>query len=144
MTRKSWRGCGRMNRVIVDTSAWIESFRPGGDTKIKKVLKDLILGGSIFLPGIIKAEILRGTKSVKEYAILNDLLNGLNYLPVKEDFWNSLSHFSFNLYRKGIAVPLIDTLIALLAIENDLLLLHRDKHFDLIAQKSSLKILEVS
>lgn len=133
-----------MSRVIVDTSAWIESFGPGGDTKIKKVLEDLILGGSIFLPGIIKAEILRGTKSITEYETLNDLLKGLNYLPVKEDFWNSLSHFSFNLYRKGIAVPLIDTLIALLAIENDLLLFHRDKHFDLIAQKSSLKILEAS
>jgi hypothetical protein len=133
-----------MNRVIVDTSAWIAAFRLEGESKIKDILKNLILEGSILIPGIIKAEILRGAKSSKEYETLNDLLKGLTHLPVKEDFWNSLSRFSFNLFRRGVTVPLIDTLIALLAIENDVPLLHQDKHFDLIAQETSLKILEIS
>ena len=132
-----------MTKVIVDSSAWIESFRPEGRAKLKEKVKELLTEGSILLPGIIKAEILRGTKSRKEYKMLDDLLNGLTYLPVEENFWSRLARFSFDLVREGVAVPLVDTYIALLAIENNASLLHRDQHFDLIAQKTNLQILKV-
>jgi hypothetical protein len=132
-----------MTRVIVDTSAWVESFQPKGDIKLKEAVKRLITEGKILLPGIIKVEILRGTKSQKEYEKLDELLNSLTYLPVGENFWGQLARFSFDLFRKGIVVPLVDTYIALLAIENNASLLHRDQHFDLIAQKTDLEILKV-
>ena len=105
-------------------------------------MKQLISEGGILLPGIIKTEILRGTKSKKEYQMLDELLGSLIYLPVEGDFWSRLSSFSFDLFRSGITVPLIDTYVAFLAIENNAFLLHLDTHFDLIAQKSGLKILE--
>jgi predicted nucleic acid-binding protein len=130
-----------MDKVIIDTSAWIESFRPQSDSKFGNLLKDLILNGRVLLPGIIKTELLRGTKNKKEYNRLNELLKGLEYLPVPEEFWEKLSLFSFDLLRKGITVPLIDTYIALLCIEKNALILHRDKHFDLIAQQFPLKVL---
>ena len=101
----------------------------------------MILKGRILIPGIIKTELLRGTKNKKEYNQLNDLLKGLEYLPVSDDFWEKLSLFSFRLFRKGVTVPLTDTYIALLGIENNASILHRDKHFDLIAEKVPLKIL---
>lgn len=132
-----------MTRVIIDTSAWIESFHPKGDIKLKERIKQLITEGSILLPGIIKTEILRGAKSKKEYESLDELLDGLTYLPVEENFWARLAKFSFDLLRAGIVVPLVDTYIALLAIENSTLLLHRDQHFDLIAGKTKLNVLEV-
>ena len=130
-----------MDKVIVDTSAWIESFRPQSEKKFINLVKDLILKGRILVPGIIKTELLRGTKNKKEYNQLNDLLKGLEYLPVSDDFWEKLSLFSFRLFRKGVTVPLTDTYIALLGIENNASILHRDKHFDLIAEKVPLKIL---
>jgi predicted nucleic acid-binding protein len=130
--------------MIVDTSAWIESFRPDGDVKLKERVKNSILEGEILLIGIIRTEILRGTKSRKEYNMMSELLSGLNYLSVEEDFWDRLSRFSFDLFRKGVIVPLTDTYIALLAIENNVPVLHHDKHFNLIAQKTSLNIVEVN
>ena len=130
-----------MDKVIVDTSAWIESFRPQSEKAFIDFVKDLILKGRILVPGIIKTELLRGTKNKKEYNQLNDLLKGLEYLPVSDDFWEKLSLFSFRLFRKGVTVPLTDIYIALLGIENNASILHRDKHFDLIAEKVSLKIL---
>jgi len=130
-----------MDKVIIDTSAWIESFRPQSEKTFINLVKDLILKGRILVPGIIKTEILRGTKNKKEYNQLNDLLKGLEYLPVSDDFWEKLSLFSFRLFRKGVTVPLTDTYIALLGIENNASILHRDKHFDLIAEKVPLKIL---
>ena len=130
-----------MDKIIIDTSAWIESFRPEGDISLKSRVKELIMRGQVLLPGIIKAELLRGTKNKKEFTRLKDLLKGLTHLPVDETFWEKLAEFSFGLLRNGVSVPLVDTYVALLCIENGALLLHRDKHFDLIAQESSLKIL---
>ena len=130
-----------MDKVIVDTSAWIESFRPQTEIAFINLVKDLILKGRILVPGIIKTELLRGTKNKKEFERLNYLLKGLEYLPVPDDFWEKLSRFSFRLFRKGVTVPLTDTYIALLGIENNVSILHRDKHFDLIAEKVPLKTL---
>ena len=92
----------------------------------------------VLLPGIIKTELLRGAKNKKEYNQLSRMLTGLTYLAVDESFWERLSNFSFQLFRKGITVPLTDTYIALLCIENQASLLHRDKHFDLIARETKL------
>ena len=92
------------------------------------------------MPGIIKTELLRGTKTKGEFNRLSDLLKGIAYLPVADEFWDRLSEFSFQLFRKGVSVPLTDTYISQLCIENNTPLLHRDKHFDLIATKSRLKI----
>jgi hypothetical protein len=132
-----------MNRVIIDTSAWIEFFRPQGDFRLKESIRLLIAEGRVLLPGIIRTEILRGTRSGEEYEMLDELLKGLTYLPVAEDFWGRLSRFSFDLFRKGIIVPLTDTYIALVTIENGAHLLHRDRHFDFIAQETELEILKV-
>lgn len=131
-----------MDKVIIDTSVWIESFRPQCDKALGHHVKDLILNGQVLIPGIIKTELLRGAKNKKEYNRLNELLKGLEYLPVSEEFWEKLSVFSFELFRKGVTVPLIDTYIALLCIENNISILHNDKHFDLIAKKFQLKILK--
>jgi len=131
-----------MDKVIIDTSAWIESFRSKANQRFRLLLKDLILQNRVLLPGIIKAELLRGVKTKKEFHRLADMLKGLTYLPVQDSFWDEISDFSFQLFRKGISVPLTDTYIALLCIENKASLLHRDKHFDLIAEKTALKVLK--
>lgn len=131
-----------MDKIIIDTSAWIESFRPDSEKSLQQLVKDRILQDMVLLPGIIKTELLRGTKNKKEFNHLYQMLKGLTYLAVAEDFWERLADFSYQLFRKGIVVPLIDTYIALLCIENQASLLHRDKHFDMIARKTKLSILE--
>jgi predicted nucleic acid-binding protein len=129
-----------MDKVIIDTSAWIEAFRPKGSRAIRNAVKGLLKDSVILMPGIIRAELLRGTKTKKEFSTLSDLLDGLEYLPVEEPFWNRVARFSFDLFRAGITIPLVDTYIALLAMEHHAKLLHRDHHFDLIAKKFSLSI----
>ena len=127
-----------MDKVVIDTSAWIESFRPGSQKSFQRLVKDLIIQDLVLLPGIIKTELLRGAKNKKEYNQLNQMLTGLTYLAVDEDFWERLSNFSFQLFRKGITVPLTDTYIGFLCIENQASLLPRDKHFDMIYRETKL------
>ena len=129
-----------MDKVIVDTSAWIESFRPQGNKTVQDTVKRLLQNTAILMPGIIRAELLRGTRNKKEFKQWSSLLNGLEYLPVNDLFWEKVARFSFDLFRTGVSVPLTDTYIALLSIENKAKVVHCDQHFDLIAQKSPLDI----
>jgi predicted nucleic acid-binding protein len=81
-------------------------------------------------------EVLQGARDDAEFARLRDYLGSQTiYLPPSE-----LSHFEraaklyFDLRRSGVTVRgSIDVLIALTAIENNLLLLHNDRDFDAIA-----------
>jgi predicted nucleic acid-binding protein len=140
MVKKSWKKYGKMDKVIIDTSAWIEAFRPQGNKTVQDTVKKLLQNAVILMPGIIRAELLRGTRNKKEFKQLSSLLNGLEYLPVDDLFWEKVAHFSFDLFRAGVTVPLTDTYIALLTMENQAKVVHCNQHFDLIAQKSPLDI----
>lgn len=131
-----------MIKVVIDTSAWIEAFRPGCAPELADLVKRLIGSGSVLLPGIVKAELLRGAKTRIEFNRLKDMLEGLTYVPLSESFWDELADFSFTLFRKGVTVPLVDTAIALATIQNDAPLLHRDRHFDMIAAATALKLFQ--
>ena len=130
-----------MGKVLIDTSAWIESFRPDGNREIRETVRWLLKDTLVLMPGIIRTELLRGTRNRKEYKYLADLLDGLEYLAVQDSFWDKVALFSFELFRSGITVPLTDTYIALLAMDSKAKILHRDRHFDLIAEKVPLSIL---
>ena len=132
-----------MTEVLVDSSAWLEFFKPAGKSLFKEVVTGLIKEKTIIIPGIIKVEILRGSRSHQEYEMLDSVLNGVRYLGVSEVFWTRLSLFNYDLSRKGINVPLTDAYIALLAIERNVELLHCDRHFDLIAGKTKLKVFKL-
>jgi predicted nucleic acid-binding protein len=132
-----------MTDVIVDTSAWIASFRSTAQPILLKTMKELIGAGRILVPGIIQAELLRGAKSAKEVQSLHGVLSSQKYLRVEESFWHRLGCFTNQLFLQGINVPLPDAYIALLAMENDVELLHYDRHFDLIAGKTKLKVFKL-
>ena len=132
-----------MTDVIVDTSAWIASFRSTAQPVLLKTMKELIAAGCIIVPGIIQAELLRGAKSAREVQSLHSVLSCQKYLRVEESFWHRLGYFTNQLFLQGINVPLTDAYIALLAIENEVELLHCDRHFDLIATKTKLKLLKL-
>ena len=133
-----------MDRIIIDTSAWIESFRPRGNKAVRELVKKLLKDAVILMPGIIRSELLRGTRNKKEFKQLSSLLSGLEYLPADDLFWEKVAQFSFDLFRAGVTVPLTDTYIALLTIENQAKIVHCDHHFDLIAKKSPLDIFHPS
>jgi predicted nucleic acid-binding protein len=132
-----------MTDVIVDTSAWICSFRANASPALLKTMKGLIADGCILIPGIIQAELLRGARRHKEVQSLQSVLSSQKYLRVEEAFWYRLGSFTNQLFLQGINVPLPDAYIALLAIERDVELLHNDRHFDLVAEKSKLRVFQL-
>jgi hypothetical protein len=60
-------------------------------------------------------------------------------LPLAQAEWDESASLAFKLRRTGMTVPYIDIIIAAAAILHGLLLIHADRHFDLIAGKVTLK-----
>jgi predicted nucleic acid-binding protein len=113
--------------VIVDTSVLIEFLK--GSEKIAKEVTTLIQSNRIVSTGIIIAELMQGIKKPNEEERIAELLMGVNILEIPTPLWIKAGKLSSSLRRKGINLPLTDTVIAILALENDLTLFTFDKHF---------------
>ena len=85
-------------------------------------------------------ELLGGTANEQEYARLQQRLLGLHLLPIEERDWEATARLAFSLRRAGVTIPFTDTLLATLARRNDVILLHADRDFDLIARHSDLQV----
>lgn len=126
-------------RVLVDSSAWIASFRTAGSVDLKVFLKDAIVQARAAIAPAIILELVQGCQNKAERNSLMELFDSLDLLPVTEAVWKRSYELGYSLRRSGVTVPTFDLLIAAIAIENDSLLLHQDRHFALIAKRSKLR-----
>lgn len=131
-----------MSSVLVDTSAWVEFFRPGGDPRYRNAISQLLDDNEAALCGIVLTELLKGARSEKEYRELEDRLSTLLYLTTTEILWKKAGRLASTLLRKGIQVPTTDLLIATISIENRVPLLQKDRHFQILEKYTSLELME--
>jgi len=126
--------------VIIDTSAWIEFFRPSGNLAIKKLVRYALENESVGIGDLIYCEILQGTKNKDEFNTLKHLLDGLSKFDMVGFSIAEKSAENYrNLRSRGITVrKTIDVLIATFCMEHDYYLIHNDSDFDLI--KSALPL----
>lgn len=93
--------------------------------------------------GVIKAELLRGSNSEKQFSQIENALRDFSYLPFSESDWPSLAKQFITLKQNGLAVPFQDAMIAYLAIKNNCEVWTNDKHFKLMQMVlTELKLLE--
>jgi predicted nucleic acid-binding protein len=128
-------------RFLVDTSAWIASFRSEGDPKIQDLLKQAISADQAAIAPVIILELIQGCKTRKERDLLRLELDSLELLDLDDPVWERAYSLAFDLRRNGLTIPAIDILIIALALENDCFLLHSDRHFAIASQH--VKDLEV-
>ncbi len=124
--------------ILADTSVWIPFLR-GSGVQFQERLVPLIMADRLATTPVIIMEILTGAKSEKEYDKLNKDLAALRCFDVSGKQWQSACKLGYTVRHKGISVPLTDTLIASVALENNALLLHNDRHYEMIASITSLK-----
>jgi len=129
-----------MNEVLVDTSAWIEYFRPRGDKRLHRAIIALLDQDLVATTGIIKAELLKGARSAAELEQLKQKIASLMFLETPEILWEACGELGFECLKRGYTIPTADLLIAAIAIRYDCALLHCDQHFDHIARCSTLRL----
>ena len=124
--------------ILVDTSIWIDYFK-GVESAIP--LSALIETNNICTNELILAELLPSVKFRKEN-ILMHLLESMEKLPM-DIGWREIANFQIYNLRNGINnVGIPDLIIAQNAIQNDLSLYARDKHFPLMKRHLGLKLYE--
>ena len=123
------------NKILVDTTIWIEFFR--GRSKIADDFEMLLMENAVCICGIVMFEVLRGIKSEGEKNRILSILASLPYIEMTKKLWQSAAELSVSAKLKGMNLPLSDIFIAAIAIENDLPIYTVDKHF---TQISNLKL----
>jgi predicted nucleic acid-binding protein len=115
------------NRTLVDTTIWIEFFRP--KSKIGDRLEILLKENAVWTCGIVMFEILQGIKSEGEKSKTLYVLVSLPYIEMTKKLWQSAAELSILLKKNGVNLPLSDIFIAAIAMENDLAIYTLDNHF---------------
>ena len=124
--------------VLADSSVWIHFFR-GTGVQCQERLVPLIMADRLATTPVIIMELLRGASAQKEYDKLHKDLHALRLFELSVNIWQRACKLGFTLRQKGLNIPLTDTLIAAVALENNLLLLHDDRHYEMIASVTALK-----
>ena len=124
--------------ILIDTSAWVASFKKTGDEGLKEFMRQAVVSGLAVTSPIIMLELLQDCRSVGERDALRTKLESLDILPLNQDIWEQAYELGFSLRRKGLTIPTVDLIIAALAIGNKSLLLHHDEHYEMIVPHSQI------
>jgi len=128
--------------VVADSSVWIDFFNahanPARDT-----LRRLLHEGDarVVVPDLVLFEVLRGFRDEREQRQARTLMMSLDVEPVSSVglCLQAAQHYR-DLRKVGITVRSgIDVLVASFCIENDYLLLHRDRDFQAFEEQRGLR-----
>jgi predicted nucleic acid-binding protein len=127
--------------ALVDTTVWIDFFS-GQPLPHVAALETLIENrDDICMCGIILTEALQGIRKDVEFRKTRDLFNTLIFLPMPYTVFLRSAEIYRKLRKKGITVRKpMDCMIASVAIENEIPLLHNDKDFHPIEKHCGLKV----
>jgi len=117
-------------KIIVDTSIWIEYFK--NDPVVTKTIDEGLYKNTIYLVGIVIAELLQGAKSKEEMRVLSKYIDAVPSLDCGMKDWADAGCASFSLRKSGIIVPLSDIIIFSIAQKHNAMIFTKDKHFNLI------------
>ena len=113
--------------ILVDTNIIID-FWNSPTAAARKIFSE----NDIALCGVIKTELLRGSKSANDFAQIQTTLEDFYYLNFVENDWIALAKQFITLKKNGLVVPFQDAMIAFLAIKYGCEVWTNDKHFKLM------------
>jgi hypothetical protein len=131
--------------ILVDTSVLIDFFKGVSNPPADRLREVLVQGIPFAITSVIYQEVLQGAKSEKEFALLNEYLSSQRFIQPQDAVrtYEEAARIYFSCRKQGITIrSTIDCLIAQIAMEHDLLLLHNDKDFDAMAIIVTLRILQ--
>lgn len=125
--------------ILVDSSVWISYYRPSDAKNLHEELHRLIINDMIAVNGIIMVEILSGVTREDDFKKVESDFYGFHILDLNETTFHLASSLGSFLRKKGMSIPATDLIIAASAIQNDCVLYHIDKHFDIVSKHGALK-----
>ena len=121
---------------LIDTSVWLDYFR-NRSTQAVELFEEILAENIPFgITSMIFQEILQGADSPQDFSKLKDYLATQKFYHPLDPIlsYEQAADMYFNCRRKGITIRgTIDCLIAQIAIEHNLRLLHSDRDFTQMA-----------
>ncbi|RLB28707.1 MAG: PIN domain nuclease, partial [Deltaproteobacteria bacterium] len=116
--------------VLVDTTVWIDFFS-GREPPHVAALERLIANREdLCTCGIVLTEVLQGIREEREFRKTREIFNAMIFLPMPYSVFLRAAEIYRTLRRNGITIRnSVDCMIASVAIENDIMLLHNDRDF---------------
>jgi predicted nucleic acid-binding protein len=125
--------------ILVDTSVLVDVFRDRSG-RVRSVLETALDGDDAVLTRFHQLELLQGARDEREWSLLREYLEAQDYLEGGPQSWPDAARLYFDLRRAGKTIrSSIDCCIAQIAMEYDVLLLHRDRDFEMIAAVRPLR-----
>lgn len=125
--------------ILVDTSVWIEVLRDRLGRR-RAAFDAALDGDDVILTRFHALELLQGARDEREWTLLREYLDAQDYLECAAATWTDAARIFFDLRRRGKTVrSSIDCCIAQIAIDHDVLLLHRDRDFEVISKLRPLR-----
>lgn len=121
-------------RILVDTSAWIETLRRNGDPDIRAAVRTATREGRAVLCDLILLELWNGAQGAEEHRILRELELTIEKVPTPPAVWEAAFELARMCRKAGVTAPATDVLIVACAEHHKLELIHRDSHFPQIAR----------
>jgi predicted nucleic acid-binding protein len=129
--------------VVVDSSVWIDFFNatPG---PARDVLRRLLYEGDtrLVVPDLVLFEVLRGFRHERDLRQAQALMRSLDVEVVGGEALavEAARHYR-ELRKAGVTVrSAIDMLVAAFCIDNDYVLLHRDRDYDAVEASRGLRV----
>jgi predicted nucleic acid-binding protein len=126
--------------ALVDTSAWVEYLRATGSEAHRQV--KAVLSEDCFTTDVVVAEILMGARDDRHAQQLRRMLNRCHFVPTRPlvDFERAAE--IYRACRRGGFTPrsLANCLVAAVAIDRGLPVLHHDGDFARIAEHAPLAL----
>ncbi len=127
--------------VLVDTTVWIDFFVDRDELHVRKLQELIENEEDLSLCGVIVTEILQGIRSDTDFFKTKEYLDDLIFLPVRHGTFVRAAEIYRSLRKRGITIRKpVDCMIASVAIEYNIHLLHNDRDFNYIAKHSTLRI----
>ena len=120
--------------VLVDTSAWIEASRSGGDPETTGKLEQLISAGLTAMCEPVWAELYQGARGKREERQLEGWRTLSKWLEFNAACWQVAARNGRACQLSGANVPFGDLLVDACARHYQVGLLERDRHFSMIAK----------
>ena len=127
------------DKILVDTSAWIEFFRKK-ESSISWRLREYLKLNQACYTGPIAVELFQGAKTSKEVEVIHRLLETIHYVEITRSHYHRAGQISHKAARSGKIFSVVDLTLAVVAHDEQLKLLSLDIHFKEISQFCPLSL----
>jgi len=130
------------DKVLIDTSVWIEFFRKR-ESPVSLNIREWLKLNQVYYTGPIVVELYQGAKTNKEIQIINQLLDTIHYVDITREHYHHAGLTSQKAARDGKIFSTIDMIIAAVAHDENLSLFSLDHHFLEISHYIDISLVRV-